>query len=467
MRIGIGIPTNGNPAIGLNQVIAYLTDEDWLANQPDGHQSERTATNWTWDPSYTTLRLALRQNIFFHDGTHLDAELAAASLRESVTRGGALSFKDVTSVSVSGPFTLDIHLSKPDAFLLSDLGLVAVTKPGKTHSTTGPFQLATRSGQDAVLRAYPRYYRGRPALSEIDIKTYPTQRSAWAALMRGDIDMLHEVSRDAAGFVRAESTVQSYSFERPYYIPLVFNVRHPALKSPAVRQALNEALDRDALVRDGLNGFGRPADGPIRPEFWAYSRGTPFQFNPDAARSLLDASGFPLKPADRNSIPSRFSFQCLVYTGDSRFEHLAVLVQKQLADVGVEMELVSVKDFADLVGRLSTGKFDAFLFEMAGGSLSWVYQFWRSGSGELNSGYQAADNALDRLRSSRSDDEIRAAIADLTRVMHDDPPAAFLAWQTTVRAVSTKFDVEPEKNRDILSNVWQWRLAPADQQVTR
>lgn len=463
MRIGVGMPTNGDPTFGVNNVVALLTEDYWLANQPDGRQSERTATDWTWDSSHTTLRLTLRNNIFFHDNTHLDAEVAAASLREGVAKGRTLSFKDVTAVNASGPSTVDIHLARPNAFLLSDLAIVAVTKPGKTPSTTGPFQLVTRSGQDAVLRAYPRYYRGPPSLSEIDIKTYPTQRNAWAALMRGDIDMLHEVSRDAAEFVKAESTVKSYSFERPYYIPLVFNVRHPVLRKATVRQALNEALDRAALVRGGLNGWGRPADGPIRPEYWAYSRGTPFVFNPDAARSLLDAAGYPLRPADRNAIPSRFSFQCLVYTGDSRFERLAVLVQKQLADVGVDMQLVPIKDVADLVTRFSTGNFDAFIFEMAGGSLSWVYQFWHSGNASLNDGYQSADTALDQLKGSRSDDEIRTAIADLTRVMHDDPPAAFLAWQTTMRAVSTKFDVEPELDRDIFSNAWQWRLAAPNQ----
>ena len=52
-----------------------------------------------------------------------------------------------------------------------------------------------------VLNCFPRYYRGRPALARITVTNYPTQRNAWTALMRDDIDMLYEVSRDAAGFV--------------------------------------------------------------------------------------------------------------------------------------------------------------------------------------------------------------------------------------------------------------------------
>ena len=84
-----------------------------------------------------------------------------------------------------------------------------------------------------------------------------------------------------------------------------------------------------------------------------------------------------------------------------------------------------------------------------------------------NTGYKAADAVLDRLRGAASDEQVRASVADLLRVMHDDPPAVFIAWQTTARAVSNKFDVASEPNRDILSNVWQWRVAPSSASPVR
>ena len=125
------------------------------------------------------------------------------------------------------------------------------------------------------------------------------------------------------------------------------------------------------------------------------------------------------------------------------------------------MKLVPLSQKA-LTERIKTGNFDAFIFEMAGRSLSWVYEFWRSHKGSMNNtGYVAADATLDRLRAARSDDEIRAGIAELGRILHNDPPAAFLAWQVTTRAVSTHFDVAAEENRDILSSIWQWRPAEA------
>ena len=461
----MGVPTQPTQDTGAPIVIRLLTSEAWVTNRPDGRQGERIATSWTWDESHTTLRLKLRSDIYFHDGEKLTSEVAAQALRltkENAARE-AISFASVKSIDVSGPDSVDLKLSEYNAFIVPDLSAVTVRKPGNNAIATGPFKVVSRSDQGATLAAFPQYYRGRPGLDAIDIISYPTQRNAWTAMMRGDIDMLHEVSRDAAEFVQAESTVRAYSFPRPYYVSLVFNIRHPILKRTEVRQAINEALDRTALVRDAMSGRGRPADGPIFPQHWSYTPPKePFVFDPTSARAKLDAAGLKLKSSSAGTGPIRFSFTCLVFKDDTRFDRLAVLAQKQLADVGIEMKLqaVSLKEMAERAGQ---GNFDAFIFEMAGRSLSWVHQFWSSQGGLNNSGYTAADAILEKIRRARSEEETREYVVELERIMRVDPPAAFLAWQETARAVSTKFDVAPEENRDIMATLWQWR--PARQAV--
>jgi peptide/nickel transport system substrate-binding protein len=471
MRIGVGAPPKGTPSAGAANFIKSLMSEPWLTLRPDGREAERIAVRWTWDDSRTTLHLKLRPDVYFHDGTHLTPGLAAQVLRNSVAepqQEGVLSFTSIRSVTASGEDSIDIKLSEPNSFVLPDLALAAVLMPKHPDTGTGPFRIVKRDAGAAVLTAFPQYYRGRPGVAEIDVTNYPTQRKAWAALMRSEIDMLYEVSRDAAEFVEAETTVKTYSFPRPYYIPLVFSVRHPILKNAEVRRAINEALDKATLIRDGLSGRGRSSDGPIWPEHWAHSPPPqPFTFNPEAARLRLDAAGLPARLSRDGNMPARFSFTCLVFANDARFERLAVLVQKQLADVGIDMKLLPLTQ-PELVPRLASGDFDAFLFEMFGLSLSWTYDFWRSHEGShLNTGYRSADAVLDRMRAARSEDDVRSAVADLARILHDDPPAAFLAWQATSRAVSTNFDVAAENNRDILTNVWQWRPTAGTKQAAR
>lgn len=473
MRIGVGLPpkASGAPNSGAEAFVSLLTSEPLLTNGLDGRQSERIATGWKWDAAGTTLRLTLRRDVYFHDGTPLTPEIAAQILRKVVkneTGQEPLSFSSVASVEPSGE-AVELKLKERNFLLMPDLATVVMSKPDRPGIATGPFQIVNQDDQGAKLRAFPRYFRGRPGLNEIEIISYPTQRKAWTAMMRDEVDMLHEVSREAAEFVEAETTVTSYSFPRQYYIPLVFNVRHPILKDPEVRKALNLAIDKTMLVRDGMHGRGRPADGPVPPQHWAYSPpAQPFAFSPAAARTLLDAAGLKARAlrADRTA-STRFSFTCLVFSGDTRFERLAMLVQKQLADVGVDMTLEPLSQ-RELVGRLGKGAFDAFLFELMGNSLSWAYEWWHHHpESRFNSGYRSADAILDTIRGAREESEVRDAVSQLTTLFHDDPPAVFLAWQVTARAVSTKFDVAAERDRDIVANLWQWRPASPARQATR
>jgi ABC-type transport system substrate-binding protein len=462
LRVGVGVPEARARTSGLTALVDLLTTEPLLTNGLDGRQAERLAVSWTWDGSRTLLRMKLRSDVFFHDGTRLTPQIVAQFLNKSVARHDALSFASIRSITAPGPDTVDIRLSQPDAFLLPDLSLTSIRLPGHGEIGTGPFRLAQRTGSQILLQAFRRYYRGQPPLAGVQIDAFPTQRKAWAAMMGSNLDMLYEVSRDAVEFMEGETAVRVYTSPRTYYIPFVFNVRHPVLRRADVRIALNEAIDKNALVRDGLRGHGQPADGPFWPEHWAYSASPhPFAFNPSEARLRLDHADLPVKPRG-DAMPSRFSFTCLVWAEDSRFERLALVLQKQLADIGVDMRLVplSAADFAE---RAATGNFDALLIEMAGRSLTWVYMFWHSPGDVrlLDSGYHSGDAILDRIRRSGSDDEIRSGVADLARVFSEDPPAAFLAWQTTSRAVSTKFEVETEPHHDILANAWLWRPVTA------
>jgi peptide/nickel transport system substrate-binding protein len=465
LRIGLGTPAIPSPGTGIANPVGAISAEPWVTVLPDGKPNEKVATGWSWDESRTTLRLTLRNDVYFHDGTLLTPDIAVLAFRKSMAAVGApTSFSSVQSVAASGN-GVDVKLSEPNSFFLPDLAQTAVRLPDKPQIATGPFKITQSDPQRVSLQAFDRYYRGQPSIAAVEITNYPTQRNAWAALMRGEADMLYEVGRDAEEFVQAVSTVKTYSFPRPYYNVLVFNQRHPVLKRIEVRRALNEAVDRTALIRDAMNGRGRPADGPLLPEHWASSAASrSFVFNPTAVRSRFEEAGLRVRPSSDGRMPSRFSFTCLLYGDDPRFERLAVLIQKQLADVGVEMRLVPLP-LQELGQRVAKGDFDAFLMEMAGRSLGWVYDFWHSPRDKtlFDSGYRSADAVLDRIKGAATDDEVRQGIAELLRILHEDPPAAFLAWQMTSRAVSTKFDVAFEADRDIFGNVWKWRPAAARQ----
>ena len=81
-------------------------------------------------------------------------------------------------------------------------------------------------------------------------------------MLRGQLDMLYEVGVDALDSLEASSKISTFTFVRRYQYAVVMNNQSDAFRSKAFRQALNYAIDREALVRDGLNGHGVAADQP-------------------------------------------------------------------------------------------------------------------------------------------------------------------------------------------------------------
>ncbi|HEV3485856.1 MAG TPA: hypothetical protein VG106_10635, partial [Vicinamibacterales bacterium] len=176
--------------------------------------------------------------------------------------------------------------------------------------------------------------------------------------------------------------------------------------------------------------------------------------------------GLKMPTAGRpGKMPSRLQFSCLILD-DPRWEQTALLLQKQLFDIGVDMQ-VEARPFIEYVERLSEGKFETILGDYTSArSLAWVYYGWHSSHPirfAPKTGYTAADAVLDRLRRATTDQEMRAYVGELQRTFFDDPPAIFIAWSYSSRAVSTTFSVPHEQNADILGNIWQWQLrSPAE-----
>ena len=467
LRIGTSLPRAGEPSTGVNGLVNSVVLEAPITIGADGRLVGRAFENWTWLQDGRGLRLFLRPGITFHDGTPLTADLAATILRREFA-SGAIS-TTVRSVTAVGDREVVITSGQSEGFLLSDVATAMFSLPGKERVGIGPFQFES-AGPPIVLRAYDAYYTGRPAIDRIEIAEYETPRATWAALMRGDINMVHDVSREALDFVEAESTVQTHSFLRAYYYALVFNMRHPILGRREVRLAIGEAIDKAGIVERRMRNRGQPADGPVWPLHWAATAAARRPaFNPDAARLRLDSLDLKVRPPSEPGVmPSRFRFKCAVVAEDQTLQRIALLVQKNLFDLGVDMD-VEMVPFRDLRRRAMKGEFDTLLLEISSSrSLSYIYYFWHSPQGQpvINSGYNAADHALDRFRAAISDADVRAALADLQQVMCDDPPAVFIAWTQTARALTRDFVVPDEGPRDILGTIRQWRPAPPDQ-VTR
>jgi peptide/nickel transport system substrate-binding protein len=449
--MGVGNIAADNPQGGIRQVAGLISIEGLVRIGPDGRPRPWLAKSWTIAPDGLSITLDLEPKAKFHDGSPATASLVAQALRGEVSTFLGAVFKDIRSIDPSADGRqIKIAFARPSPFLLESLEAL-IKKPGATNIGTGPFEIARDASGE--IRANADYYLGRPDIDRIVVTSYPTVRAAWAELLRNNIDMLYDVGADAATSMQQSTTAKTFTFTRPYQYVVVLNVRSPTLKSAEVRRALNAAIDRAEVVRAGFDGRATAASGLVWPQNWAVAPGSAeVSFDPQTAAAIL-----------KSHLPLRFT--CLVPTD---YERVALVVQRQLAAVGVKMDVETVTQ-AGAFQALAKPTFDAVLTDVVGGSsLLRPYLYWHS-NGTINPGAIGSPNldaALDRIRNAASEDDYRAAVSNLQKVTVEDPPAIYLAWGERSRAISNRFDVPTEPGRDVLATLRLWKPA-ADPRATR
>jgi peptide/nickel transport system substrate-binding protein len=472
----IGFP-EGNVAsadLGPSQFTSILSQEGLTSRASmDGRALPRLAESWLWEDNGSRLRLNLRPDVFFHDGTSMTSTVVADILRASITKEDTLiqyaSLADVRAVRTDGALGLILDLTKPSAFLTEDL-IMPLRLPaadGAMPIGTGPFRVVKREAKEIVFERFDRYYEGAPAIQTIRVKTFDFLRTAWSSLLRGEVDMVTDVPAEAVEFIRAEN-VDVLPYKRSYQYMIGFNQKRRPFASPSVRRALNLAVDRQALIQRALRGYGSEATGPLWPRHWAYDRSiAPFAFDPTQAATLLDDAGLRQGAAGASSpVPgARFKFTCLLNGDFSLHERVGLELQKQLYDIGVDMQF-EVVSLAEYNARIGAGRFEAVLVDIISGpSYARPYLFWRSGrayKGYNVFGYEnaEAERLFERLKASAlNETATRSATNRLQRVLLEDPPALFLAWSERARVVGPKFrpDADPDPDRDPVLSMWRWK----------
>jgi peptide/nickel transport system substrate-binding protein len=489
--LSIGWPylSGGDPLNGIQQAIGLLSNEGLVLIARDGRAQPRLAQSWSESADGLTWIFQLRPNAFFHDGSRVDSAAVKASLTRTLSRAERDTYPgllDIASIETPTADQLVIRMKAHSTLLLEDL-IVSIDKrvpvepasPEGSLATgvvkerkfgTGPYLISSSSPTssttppEVVMKSFPSYYRGAPKIDRIVWKSYETARTAWAAMMRGEIDFLYDVAPEALEFTRNEGSVQDFSFLKNYVHGLIFNSRRPVFRDPKIRRALNYAIDRSAIMDQVFKGRGLAASTPMWPQHWANDVNLPnYTYDPARAVALLEAAGLGLNKSKTNPHlpPSRLRFTCIVPTNVVSFEPLALMVQRNLSQIGVDMQLEAAS-LDELNHRFILGDFDAvLLYAVAGNSAGRPYALWYSTSKQNYPGYQdeQVDQAFDLLRGAKSDDATREAFHQLQARFLEDPPAIFLAFTETTRAVSGRFQPGAPPGSDPFKTISEWRLA--------
>ena len=262
--------------------------------------------------------------------------------------------------------------------MLSDLSMIDFELPGKPGRRARGRSRPT--ADPATVEAFDRYYLGAPALKRVRFAS-TSQRAAWAAMMRGEIDMLHEVSPEAAEFVEAGVERQVDEVPGPYYDAIVFNLRHPILSKREVRVALNEAIDRcgDRAPQHARTRATRQLDRSGRCTGRIRRQCRTFRSTRHRAAERLDAAGLAAGRSARtghgcraDSVSSAWCSRTSRASSESRSAFSDSCTRSASTWRSCRLRR------ADWQGA-QTGDFDAALMEFVGSrSLNRVYILWHS-----------------------------------------------------------------------------------------
>ena len=464
LRIGVPEGNADGTEVGVGQLTRTIALEGLTQLSAEGRAMPRLAESWTWENDERRLRIRLRQDITLHDGSRLDARAAGEALASVIAKDGTRAsypaLADVRDVLPQSQFDLLLELKERSPLLPVDLTVLL-------DIPAGPYRITQQDKAVTTLDRFDRYYQGSPTIQRVTIRSFDTLRTSWASLLRGELDMVYDVPADTVGFIRNDD-IDVVSVPRWYQHVLAFNGRDTRFESPLVRKAMNMAVNREAIIDRVLHGAGTPSAGPIYPKFWSFDSTKPeYSYDPAGAAALLEAAGYPMRKTRANEgPPSRFRFTCLMPKDFTVWQRIALDVQKDLFEVGIDMQfkVVPLSEFNKLV---SGSNFEAaFINLISGPTPSRPYMWWRSArafKGPYNVfGYEnaAAEEAFSILLRSTNEAAIRSATSRLQRVFYDDPPAIFVAWDTRTRAVNRRF-VLPNDGRDPMWSLWKWTVSPS------
>lgn len=343
-----------------------------------------------WEPSEDglTYTFTLQEGVKFHDDTDFNAEAVVKNF-ERWAAGDADQFPYyasmfggfgddeghvIESVTATGDYEVEIKLKRPQAPFLKNLAMspfgiaspTAFEAAGETFGDnpvgTGPFKFVEWKRNDSVtIEKFDDYWvDGEPKLDKVVFRSIPDNSARLNALLSGEIDLADGITPSDGETIEGNAELQLY--ERPSmnvgYLGLT--VTREPFDDPKVRQAMNHAIDKQAIVDAFFEGRGEVAKNPMPPVISGYNNDIEgYEYDPEKAKELLAEAGledgFEMElyamPVPRPYMPDG--------------QKVAEAIQSNLAEVGITANIVSF-EWATYLEKAANGEADAFLLGWTG-----------------------------------------------------------------------------------------------------
>ncbi len=308
------------------------------------------ATKWTASADAKEFTFELRPGVKFHDGTPFNAEAVKASFDRVRDKANGLrrwslfnNIADIRPVSelrvtfqLTAPFGAFFgNVAHPASAILSPAAIKQYGKDLRNHPVgTGPFKFVEwKLGERVVVERTPTFWKsGEPKVDRITFRPVPEGGSRVASLQTGEAHFVYPLPPIEVDRIRThkDATVWEGTSIFVQYVSLN-NLKKP-FDSKLVRQALNYAVDKNALIQVIVRGRAKALDSPLAHDTWGHKGVKTYPYDVQKAKDLLRQAGYP------NGFRSK-----LWTLNATESRDLGVAIQQQLKLAGVEIEIVPLE----------------------------------------------------------------------------------------------------------------------------
>ncbi|GAC1318837.1 MAG: ABC transporter substrate-binding protein [Chloroflexota bacterium] len=260
----------------------------------------------------TTWQFALRQGVTFSNGEPFDASAVKFSFDRAMNPGtktrSLANLRSIERVEVVDPYTVNFVTKGPYPVLLyylSEAGFSSVVLPPKYAQDqgmdglsrapigTGPYTFVNwKKDESVTLQANPGYWGGSPAIKKLTWRAIPEDAARLAELRSGGADLIDNVVPEQVDALKTTNTrVDSVASDFIMFVAMD-TTRPGPLQDKRVRQALNYAVDVDAIATNILGGLAKRISVSLPADAFGYPADLqPYPYDPDMAKKLLTEAG--------------------------------------------------------------------------------------------------------------------------------------------------------------------------------
>ena len=404
-----------------------------------------------------TWRFKIRQGIKFWSGTPVNAETVKFTFDRMVSQeildaGGKNAFPmrvGLVGTDVVDEYTLDMHTEEPNNLVPLRLYVVYLLDPSyyataslseaaTTPAGSGPYKLAEFVPDDHVtLVANEDYWMGKPEIETIIFKIVPERSSRIAMLETGEADIALDLAPDDMALVEAIPGARVSWVEGARRIALHINQHKPYLQDKLVRQALNYAVDWDAIKDSLLGGMGSRLVTYRGGDVWANPDLSAYPYDPEKAKQLLEEANFPM---DQKLIID-------VSTANGIRVQICQAIASQWTDIGLNAEVNVMEDsvLTQNIFDRETNDLAAIGFGGRGNPIQDASTFnedaWNM-TGWEDEKWIEAEDLREKISSSFDEEEQKRLSQQLEALVYEEAPWVFLYRDLMIAGVSDRVNWE-------------------------